>query len=203
MRRLGLLLLFATMLLTTAPASAHQIGVIGGLNLANLDVDPEGGIEYDNRAGVGIGGVIDFALDENVGLVFEPMYVQKGSKAKFGSQESTIKLAYFSVPMLFRIAFGSASARPYFVGGGDIGAKVSAKLEEDSQETDIKDEIKGVDFGATFGGGVTFPVGGNSAFIETRYTAGLNDINDISGDPTEVKTRGLQVFGGFTFPLGS
>lgn len=72
-----------------------------------------------------------------------------------------------------------------------------------SEEVDIKDETKSIDFGLGFGAGVSFPAGNNSLFVEGRYALGSTNLNDDPEDSeTSIKTRGIQVMAGVTFPLG-
>jgi len=75
-------------------------------------------------------------------------------------------------------------------------------VKDDMEEQDIKDDIKSIDFGLAFGGGVSLPMGNNTVFVEGRYSLGLSDINDDSSDDTEIKTKGIQIMAGITFPLG-
>ena len=76
---------------------------------------------------------------------------------------------------------------------------LSAKQDED----DIKDDVKNIDFGLAFGGGVSLPMGNKTVFVEGRYSLGLTDINDDSDpDADKIKTKGIQIMAGITFPLG-
>ncbi len=49
---------------------------------------------------------------------------------------------------------------------------------------------------------MSLPLGNNTVFVEGRYSLGLSDINDDSSDDTKIKTKGIQIMAGFTFPLG-
>ena len=49
---------------------------------------------------------------------------------------------------------------------------------EGEEDQDIKDTSKDIDFSLGFGGGVSFPFGNNSFFVEGRYFLGLDNIND-------------------------
>lgn len=57
------------------------------------------------------------------------------------------------------------------------------------------------DDGADYKNRAGFDAGGNLVFVEGRYTTGFTDINDSSSGE-EVKTRGFQILGGVTFPIG-
>ena len=100
---------------------------------------------------------------------------------------------------MLKFAFGSGDTKPYVMAGPTFGYLLSAKQDE----TDIKDDVKSIDFGLTFGGGVSLPMGNNTVFVEGRYTLGLSDINDDSGpDADKIKTKGIQIMAGITFSLG-
>lgn len=195
----------AMLVLAAIPATAqHRIGFIGGLNLANVSVDPEEtGIDYSNRTAFGGGGVLDLRLAENIALQLEPMFLQKGTKVSDGSDEVKVKLSYIEVPALLKFMLGQSSTRPYIMAGPSVGFRLSAKISNGG-EIDIKEVIKSTDFGLDFGAGISFPAGNNAIFVEGRYGLGLSNINDDREDPnTDVKNKGIQFMAGITFPLGS
>ncbi len=73
---------------------------------------------------------------------------------------------------------------------------------EDGGEQDEKDNTNTFDFGLGFGGGVRYPHNNKTFFAEARYVFGLTNVNKESDEST-VKNRGLQVFVGVTFPVGT
>ncbi len=200
MKKLSILIVALFTLITVLPATAQvNFGVIGGLNLANLSVDPDQGVDISNRTAVGIGGVLSFGVGETLALQLEPMFLQKGAKATVqGFGETELKSSYIEVPAMLKFAFGSSDTKPYFMAGPTVGFLLSAKVEDES----VKDDVKSIDFGLAFGGGVSLPMGNNTVFVEGRYSLGLSDINDDSSDDTEIKTKGIQIMAGITFPLG-
>jgi len=225
MNKLTLLLVALLALFIALPAGAQvKLGVIGGVNLANLngkDVDGEK-IDFSSRTAFGVGGVLDIGLSENISLRFAPMYLQKGGEftttdPDLDTATFAFKGGYLEVPALLKIALGASSIRPYLMAGPTIGFNLSSKLKFSvpgiSAEVDAKKITKGADFGLAFGAGVSFPAGTSSIFVEGRYALGLTDIaregilefmgeEIVSGD-AEVKTRGFQIMAGIAFPLGS
>ncbi len=202
MKKMSILVVALFTLITVLPASGQvNFGVIGGLNLASLSFDPDPqGVDLSNRTGIGIGGVLSFGVGETLALQLEPMFLQKGSKATVqGFGETELKASYIEVPAMLKFAFGSSDTKPYVMAGPTVGFLLSAKQDE----TDIKDDVKSIDFGLTFGGGVSLPMGNNTVFVEGRYSFGLADINDDSDpDADKFKTKGIQIMAGITFPLG-
>jgi len=208
MKKPGLLLVVILSLFVVVPAGAqHRIGLVGGINLAQFSLDPEprAGIALPNRTAFGIGGVLDLGLTKNVALRLEPMYLQKGSKVEdFGREIGKEKWSYIEAPVLFKLALGAKATRPYLVAGPTIGYLLSAKYSSATGENDIKKYFRNFDFGLAFGTGVSFPVGNNSIFLEGRYASGLSNILNVPSAPdVKLKTKGLQMVAGITFPLGA
>ncbi|MCI0693059.1 PorT family protein [candidate division KSB1 bacterium] len=224
MNKINLVLVALLALFIALPAGAQvKLGVIGGVNFANLSGEEVDGtkIDFSSRTVLGVGGVLDVGLNENVALRFEPMYLQKGAELTetdpdLGTATFAFKAAYLEVPVLLKIALGTSTTRPYLMAGPTIGFNLSSKLELSalgiSAEIDAKEITKSTDFGLAFGAGVSFPAGTSSIFVEGRYTLGLTDIAEagalefmgdeiVSGD-ADVKTRGFQIMGGIAFPLG-
>ena len=210
MKKMSVFLVVLLALCIVLPAKAQtNLGVLAGLNLANVSVDPEPeGMDLTNRTAFGFGGVLEVGLNESVALRFEPMYLQKGVETAIGEVDIEFNLAYLEVPVMLKYAFGTGDTKPYIMAGPTIGFNLSAKQKisagSESDEEDIKDDISSTDFGLGFGGGVNFHTGNNSIFVEVRYNIGLTNVNDNSDDPdTEIKTKGIQIFTGIIFPLGS
>ena len=195
----------AMLLLIALPLQAQwNIGGVFGINLASINVDPEPSTEeYSGRSGFGLGVVLDRPLSGQIDLHAEPMFLQKGGKIKEAGDETTFKISYIELPIMFRYNFeNDASAQPYVMAGPSLGYLLNGKYDvKDGPEIDAKDELKGLDLGVGFGGGVSMPKGNMTLFAEARYILGLTNINDES-DEAKVKNRGLQVLVGATVPLG-
>jgi len=215
MKRINLLMAAFLALIMVLPAAAQaNLGIIGGLNFADLDgKNPDGTkIEFSGRTGLGIGGVLDLAISENASLVFQPMYLQKGAKQSEQGVDFTFKANYIEIPALVRIAFGAANTRPYIFAGPSLGIRLSADIEASmggsSLSGDIKDLTSSTDFGLAFGGGLKFQLENLAIFVDGRYALGLSDIfkggtsTTFEADDAEIKTRGIQIMGGVLFPLG-
>jgi hypothetical protein len=205
----GMLLLFSTI----AVAGGTQLGLIGGLNMANLS---EENAEYDSRMCFGFGGVVELGLGENLALCLQPMYLQKGASEDMMGITADIKLAYLEVPILLKYTLGSGSAKPYLLAGPTIGMNMSSKFVMEflgvELEADTKDITESLDYGIDVGAGVSIALGKNNLFVEARYNLGLADIFkageiDFEGDKMEmedyeVKTTGIQIMAGIKMPLG-
>ena len=216
-RNVLLLVLVSTLIISIAAnAQSNRFGLMGGLNLANFS-NPD--LEFDNLTAFGFGGVFELALGDMFVLCFEPMYLQKGASLDFmGISEVDFKLAYLEVPLLFKVPFSKTPTKPYVIGGPTVGYLMSSKVEVSvlgvKGEEDVKDYTKSLDYGILLGAGVSFAMGNTNMFVEVRYALGLANIyeeqeeQDTNGEEDEIpidpdiKTRGIHIMAGVTFPLG-
>ena len=204
---------FTLIVSVAANAQSNRFGLMGGLNLANLS-NPD--LEFDNLTAFGFGGVFELALGNNFALCLEPMYLQKGASLDFmGISEIDFKLAYLEMPLLFKVPFSTSPTKPYVIGGPTIGYLLSSNLEVTVLgvkviDEDVKEETKNLDYGVIIGAGVSFQMGNTSVFVEARYALGLVDVSDLEEEDIEedvpnleeLKTKGIHIMAGVTFPLG-
>jgi hypothetical protein len=175
--------------------SQVSLGIKGGLNLSNItgdDID-----DADMRASIHLGGYLNFAFSEKLSLQPELLYNSMGAKDNPDPDlDYTLKLSYITIPvnLMYSIRNFNIHAGPQL--GFLVAAKEKYEAGGDSQENDIKDELKGADFGFGLGVGANF--GKLNATI--RYVAGLSSIVD-EGD-IDVKNSliqlslGYRIFGG-------
>lgn len=208
MKKMSIFLVVLLTLCMVLPASAQMnLGVLGGVNLAKLSIDPEPeGVDFSNRTVFGFGGVLDYGLNESVAFHVQPMYLQKGGKVAAGNMaKAESKLAYLEIPVMLKYAFSANDIKPYIMAGPTIGFNLSSKVEytfgDSSGEEDNKDDTKTIEFGLDFGAGVSLPLSTNFIFVEARYALGLTDLFEATD--TDTKTKGIQIFAGITFPPGS
>jgi hypothetical protein len=160
------------------------IGLKGGLNFANLDVNSLEGT-YKSRTGYHVGAFALFKLTK-IGIQPELIFSQQGSEVKhpdFGSVESNF--SYVNIPVilkLYTVAGINLQAGPQF------GFLTSAEFGDQ----DIKDEIKGSDISVALGVGWDLPFG---LTVDGRYNFGVSDVSDASG--TEIKNQVWQFSVGY------
>jgi opacity protein-like surface antigen len=233
MKRLICPFVILVALVLALPAGAQQryAGVIGGLNIAEIDYSDSRGTEQltTSRTTFGIGGVFGFRLNQNVCLELEPMYLQKGGTdlADRTNPDINWKMSFLEVPAFLKVSFGN-EFRPYVMAGPTIGFLLSSTAEGEVghlyggqplqvYKADLKDASKSFDFGIALGAGVGITIGMKTIFLDGRYTFGLVDLLQSgtiewkSGDEVivaqvaggaELSTRGTQVMAGITFPFG-
>jgi len=200
-------------------STQHRIGFVGGLNIARFSgVDEGEDLNFSSRTVFGLGVVLDLALNQNLSLLFEPMYLQKGAEFTFDEGvPGKFEAAYLEVPVFFKFTLGTRTVRPYVMAGPTIGFNLSHELQSSAFEQDFEINLKKltrpIDFGLGFGVGVSFPISNASIFIESRYRLGLFDVTEAGvvreagfdlefGERLDVNTKGIQIMLGITFPLG-
>jgi hypothetical protein len=137
MHKFNLLLTGLFAVLFALPARAQvKVGLVGGVNIADLSGKDLNGseIDFSSRAAFGAGGVLDATMSKNTGLRFELLYLQKGAEFKatdpdLGTVTVAFKEAYVEMPILLKIDLGSSATQPYFIAGPTIGFNLSSKLE--------------------------------------------------------------------------
>ncbi|MBP6874479.1 MAG: PorT family protein [Candidatus Eisenbacteria bacterium] len=191
------------------------LGFKGGVNLANLSMDPETDPSPDMYLGLAVGGLLGFEISPGMTLDTDFLYIQKGAKWE-GEDEgdeykTTEKYSYVVINPMLRFAVQNQGLRPYFMAGPEIGFLVDATAKseingEDQDDEDLKDFTKSTDFGINFGAGLEFPSGNSAFFVEGRYAMGLTNILDDEDEDNkqedskqEAKHRGIYLMGGVRF----
>ena len=181
-----------------APIKAQNInfGAKAGVNFATITGDM---VEsFDSRTAFHVGFVAEIVISETFSFQPELLYSAQGAKESGDGWEETLKLDYFNLPLMakFYVAEGFS-----LEAGPQIGFLLSAKYdwEEDGESgsEDIKDDVKGIDFGLNLGVGYKTESGLN---FGARYNLGLSDINDMDDDGDfSIKNSVIQAYVGFFF----
>jgi Outer membrane protein beta-barrel domain len=174
----------AIMLALAATAQHVNIGIKVGLNIYTINNDNNA--KYDPKAGLNLGLIGHIHLTKQ--LAFQPEIVYSGQGAKFTTAgvETKINLDYINLPLLFQYMFDNGFR---IQAGPQIGFLVNAKSKTGSNATDIKNNLKTVDFGLGAGVGYVHPPTGFG--VDARYNLGLSNINDNS--TVKSYNRGFQV----------
>jgi len=196
MKRTWCLIIALAILLPVSAAGAAQryVGIIGGLNFADLSTKLVTGAELETNLHVayGAGVVFGFQLRENVFLQLEPKYLLKGAKLLFEEPEEGSEIdstwtpyqdfhySFIEVPVLARIVFGDEVKRYAFFGpsfGFLLDAEVEAEFDQVTYTADIKETTRKTDFGLLFGTGISFPLGKGLLFFDGRYATGFANLS--------------------------
>ena len=183
---------------------ALRFGVQAGLSLASLSADPDPApFALDTAARGSASAHLEYCLSDHVFLETRAAYVQKGARGTVAAApgvELHFLLDYVALPLFLKVKYGER-LRPYLMAGPEIGFKTDAtvrlRVEDESEQTDVGDDITSTDIGAVLGAGFEFPAGGLTAFVEGLYSLGLRDVS--VDDETEIKTRTVVVSAGLRF----
>ena len=175
---------------------APRFGAKAGANFSDItgpDVD-----SFKGKTSFHVGGVAEIPVSDDFAVQPELIYSEQGSDYEEESFEGTVSVNYLNIPVMakFQVAEGlSVEAGP------QIGFLLSAKDEYTysggSEEMDIKNDLKGTDFGINLGLGYELDNGLN---FNARYNLGLSNANDGDFDGgAEYKNGVFQIGIGFFF----
>ena len=185
MKKLFICFAIAIVGLASLNAQSIRFGAKAGVNFASLGGDVE---DADGRTSFHIGALAEFVISEKFSFQSELLYSGLGATYEESesfegmnfSYEEKIKLDYLSVPLMAK----------YYVtdnfsleGGPIVSFLLSANGEyegsfdgqTESEEEDISDFFKTLDFGLGFGAAYRLS---NGLGFSARYTLGLSDISE-------------------------
>ncbi len=192
-----------------------QFGIKAGPNISTISSDAPI-ICFESAIGVQFGVMAAIPISEKMEFGPELQYLvaksdyciedylndypYETSKATAADDYSgTIKLSYLNMPLMFKYYVAEGFS---LEAGPNLAFLLSAKDEYDdfgdTGEDDIKDELKGIDFGVNFGLGYKLEGGLN---FGARYNLGLSDANDNKEEIGDyyLKIRSFQFFVGYFF----
>jgi len=180
MKKFLVFIFIALLGLLNVNAQEIKFGAKAGVNFATVTGDDTEGVK--GRTSLHVGALSEFVISDKFSIQPELLYSAQGAKYEEVGFKETIKLDYLNLPIIakFYVADGfSLEAGPQV--GFLLSAKGKVEAEGDSVEVDIKDFVKGIDFGLNFGVGYKLPSGIN---FGARYILGLSNINESdSFDP--------------------
>ena len=194
-----LAIIMTAMLILSAVAGAQtedqtadkklRFGLKGGAAFSILS--GAGSDKADPVAGFMGGGFISYRTAEDVRLIAEIQFVQKGFELKGLSDslvvqgKATVKMDYIEIPVLFLYELPDwGAAVPYLTAGGALSFIINSKVEAaivgpgvgEQGEFDTQIE-NSVDFGFVFGTGIDFPIMQEKHWMgfDFRFTWGVLD----------------------------
>ena len=204
----NLFLLSLTFLLTLfiTPLNAQtQLGPRAGLNIANV-VGDDAEIFMDSRTGFTGGIFFIHQFSDLFAIQPEVYYTMKGATLNRTSVDVTLSVDYMEVPVLLKliIPVEGSNFRPSIFAGPSLGFNTTAKLkveaDGESEEEDIKENVKSTDFGLVFGGGIGIMIGKNELGFDIRYILGLSTLDDSSSNADDIKNAviSFNIYFGFS-----
>ncbi len=195
------LLILTIALISGFGAHAQYIGLKGGLNLSNLNIDD---VDDENlRTGYHFGVYLNVPISDAFAFQPEVLYSTKGAEGAydidlgpFGDIDgtATFKLNYIDVPLLgvFRLGdIAEIHVGPYvgFLAGSDYEIEGDFEAEDDLDS----DNFKNLDFGLVGGFALNF----SAIQVGARYNYGLQEVQDSELAETllgDAKNSYIQVF---------
>ena len=222
----GFITVLSITLVMPVQAQKTYVGVLGGMNFADLKIVFEDQTLTDHdvqsRTLFGVGGFFGISLNEYLSVQLEPMYVSKGGVyTKPSIPDMTISSSQLEVLLLLKGEIGE-QVRPYILAGPFVSFVLEASLKASMGgrefEGNLLEILKRTEYGALFGAGISIPAWKGYAFIEGRYALGLTNMNKggsldltdgsvvVAGPTTvpgdEIKTMGVQIMVGYQLSLG-
>ncbi|MEZ0130261.1 porin family protein [Flavobacterium sp. LBUM151] len=175
----------AVMAFAFSNAQGTKFGVKAGLNLTNLTGDVE---DASSKVGFHVGGFAEFKLTEKFAIQPEILFSTQGAKSEGTdafedyTYEDNLSLNYLNIPVLAKFYITEKFS---VEAGPQLGILLSAKSkykqvfegETYSEDVDVKDSYKSIDFGFNVGTGYNFT---ENLSVGLRYTIGLSNVYDTT-----------------------
>lgn len=197
------------LMLVAAPATAQTtLGLRGGVGFATVSIE-ETGVEEESISRIVAGMDLGIRASSVFSLRLGGAYVQKGGAATVDGVGVTLNLDYLQFSALARLATPDDGGFSVGVMAGPwAGYRLSCDVHAAAQgfslsapcdDADFSDfDIKALDYGVAFGGGVEFPLVGSLRLgLDALYSLGLAEV-----DEGDTKTRHLTLQTGLVFPVG-
>jgi len=174
-----------------------NFGAKAGVNFASITGDDTD--DLDMRTSLHVGVVAEIVISETFSFQPELLYSAQGAKESIENVDLTFKVDYLNLPLMAKFYVGEGFS---LEAGPQIGFLLSSKFEgeEDgnSMSVDMKDYLKGIDFGLNLGLGYKLESGLN---FGARYNFGFSDLNDSEEEfgTSSIKNSVIQAYVGFFF----
>lgn len=202
-----------------------QIGLKAGINYASLsESSSEDNLgDYSKKSVVGLqaGIIAEIKIIDQFVIQPEFLFIQKGGKSEYVINEDNMSVTrviynYAEIPVLAKLKLGNTDGEGlgfYVLGGPFAGFALNGRGEteitilgittKDEFDIDYSDEDndqKRIDWGASFGAGLSI----GHFFIDARYNLGINNLLDEDADNSNdnkpyLRTRGIGLTAGFLF----
>ena len=189
MKKIITLIAIAAIAAQIVQAQKSTFGFTAGATLAKQTVKFEGAsVSFQSKIGFTAGVAGDIPMGKNVSFMPAINFVQKGSKLKQESYESTTTLNYIEVPFNFVYRVPGKSGHLFMGGGPSVAYGISGKnksndpMDEGNGKVNFgsteEDDIKPLELAANILLGYQFKNGFN---IAANYNLGLNNISPLEG----------------------
>ncbi len=199
MKKLIAFILMFTMVTVSTNHIQAQPSIRAGINIASMSANAteKNYKDYANKSILGYQAAIAFPIQitENVAIQPELVFIQKGGKTEYVSDEknklvSTFTSNYIEVPLSLKLGLGNTSGEGigfYVLGGPYVGLALNGKYKNEltvlgvsSNTTKTVDysndsnKEKRLDWGVNLGAGLSL----GKMYLEGRYNLGINNLLD-------------------------
>lgn len=174
-------------------ANAQRFGIKAGVSLAKGVYEyTETGISTANLIGFQAGLIAEIPLSDALYLNSGALFSQKGTKLSMLGVEIKFPVNYVEVPLNLAYKYDLGPLKLFAQAGPYLGYGLSAKVISGGTEETIDfgtevDQMKRLDYGANFGGGIEI----GAIQIGANYGLGLAN---MSNDPDETMKNGVLSF---------
>ena len=182
-----------------------QASLRGGINVASMSANAteKNYKDYENQSIIGfqLALAMPFKVSSNVAIQPELVFIQKGGKAQYISDDknkyiSTFTSNYIEVPVSLKLGLGNTSGEGigfYVLGGPYVGIALNGKYKNELtvlgitststktvDYTDDSNKEKRIDWGVNVGAGLSL----GKMYLEGRYNLGINNLLDSDATNT-------------------
>ena len=134
----AIVLVLAVIGLATPSTASAQVGVLVGLNMANVNFEVEDSsfdVNGDSRTGFVAGLSFNMPIQDIFSVEVDALFAQKGAQFNLSaggfSESVDVKLDYVDVPVMGRVNLpGSGPVRVHLLLGPSFNFKISEKFED-------------------------------------------------------------------------
>ena len=201
-----ILSIFSVAAIATATNAQVTYGPEVGLNISNY-MGKSGGKTQSTtaKAGLRVGGVVDFGLTDNISLQPGIFYVMNGYKQSAFGTDVSVSVNTIEVPINVEYKFGMPGGNRFFVGvgpyialnmGGNV--KISGMPDRSLQigSDANKDDMKALDFGAGINFGYQLVKG---FYARAHYQMGFSNLDPAGNADNTMHNSNFGVAVGYMF----
>ncbi|TYB73165.1 porin family protein [Bizionia myxarmorum] len=166
-----LLLLAFVIIASVSYAQNAMYGVRAGMNVSNLDFEPDATFDNQHRNGFAIGFFGEYSLSSSISLAPEIQFSAEGAK------DRNLRVDYIQAPILLKFKLGDRMS----LGAGPL---IGVKVHE------FEDGYG--NFGFSGVGAIEFMIT-DELFIDARYHYGVTNILDDNPAGLEAKNSNIQI----------
>lgn len=177
--------------------AAQNFSLRGGLNLANgTSKSNDFTLDTQTRTGFQLGLAVEVPAGENLYFNTAVLYTTKGYKFSLFGAEFNAPIGYLEIPLNLEYKEDVGNVALFAESGPYLGIGLSAKVKTGNTTEDINfgsenDELKRIDAGLNFGGGIEF----DKLRFGINYGLGLVNIENANDATT--KLRNFAIFAAY------